>query len=169
MALPGNHAWPLEEVLGWSQLWSEGGGLCHGYWPVSIRHLPTLRVLVISNYSAGSILTRYAVVLGLGSLTRTGPDLCKIALPAYKHQNVILCFSLPGFPSILQIRAKNISDNENSLPALSLLNKITGCNINEINVVYNSLSGIFIHFRHTAICKTSVQYSEPLSRLPFKN
>lgn len=86
----------------------------------------------------------------------------------YKHRNVILFFSQPGFPLTFQIRAKNTADNSHNLPALSLLNSITGCKINEISAVYNSSSKIIIHFGQMAVCKTSLPYFESLSPIPFK-
>lgn len=87
----------------------------------------------------------------------------------HKYQNVISFSSLPRFHPSLQIRSRNIADNSNLLPALSVLNRITGYKINEISIVYHSLSKIIIHFGQMAVCKTSLPYFESLSSTSLKN
>lgn len=106
--------------------------------------------------------------------TSTRPDPQKTP-PGYSSLQVPKCHfilffsSLPGFPPTFPIRARNIADNSNNLPALSLFDRITSCKINEISVVYNSSSKIIIHFGQMAVCKTSLPYFESLSFIPFKN
>lgn len=55
-------------------------------------------------------------------------------------------------------RAKNMADNENSLLALSLHNRMIGCKINETGAACNPSSKIIIHLGQITICKVSLPY-----------